>query len=271
MLLRQFLYLDDRLVREFLAQAEGGTYKERHETSEAEKSGKVGGKIGASLLGVEAGGGVRSTVRSDRVLEQTAASEFNRLHELLSKNKLLTEISSIDESTWGALKRGQFVEIEAAIALSGMATIRHLTEGVATVLPVAESLGSGLDPEKRAAFELWQRLGVAAPAPWLPVVVRIAGGGKYKFRARLDRVFLQCDESELVGEAVVVAKLGRKIERGQTLPLEDIIPGIGGLMTDSSRRKMERGLRSNPPAGVSLDEMSLSFPAADLVPLAVFR
>ncbi len=270
MLLRQFLYLDDRLTREFLAQAEGGIFKERRETWEAGKSGKAGGKAGAGMLGLEAGGESHSSEHSDRVMEQTDASEFDRLYKHLSKNKVLKEVSSLDEKGWASLKRGEFVEIEAELALSGMATIRQLMQAFVTLAPLADAFGSKIDPETRAKADSMQQFGFAAAGPTLPVIVRLVGGSPYRFRSILDRKYLRYEDKDLAGEAVVVGKIGRKLEPGQTFQLEDIVPGLD-LDKIVDRAKLEVSLRSTPGLGASIGEMSLPFPAADIVPVAVFR
>jgi hypothetical protein len=43
------------------------------------------------------------------------------------------------------------------------------------------------------------------------------------------------------------------------------------LMKGSERKKLERSFKSTPNLGTRIGELSLSYPAADLVPVAVFR
>lgn len=82
-MLRQFLYLDQDLVRDFLAQAEGGLYDETRELSSSQGQHGLEGRLSVGPL---AAGGQRSKsahAETESVVHQTAPSEFDRLYRNL--------------------------------------------------------------------------------------------------------------------------------------------------------------------------------------------
>lgn len=77
--LRQFLYRDDGLVRDFLAQIEGGTSTAEKMTRTARRRTGAKGRVGVPFadLGGELGSDTEEV--TERNVEQTAASDFQRL------------------------------------------------------------------------------------------------------------------------------------------------------------------------------------------------
>lgn len=117
---RQFLYLDRQLVREFLAQLEGGVYDESRELT-------AGGRnrgITAKLSGGPAQAGMERTksnqAESEAVVKQTSASEFDRLYTQLEVTGL--QVYDVVDETLDHLpiKRKDIVEVDARLHVSGL-------------------------------------------------------------------------------------------------------------------------------------------------------
>jgi len=83
--LRQFLYRDDDLIREFIAQLEGGVFDEDTRTSRTSGKKTAGGEIGAGPLRARAEGGRENAEEVARTVRQTGASEFERFHRALEE------------------------------------------------------------------------------------------------------------------------------------------------------------------------------------------
>jgi hypothetical protein len=267
-MLRQFLYLDESLVKEFLAQAEGGLYDERKQSAETTRGAKAGGKLGIGSVGAEVGGSAQGLERSERTVVQTGPSEFERLHAYLDDQRSVISVSDVDDKHWERLRRGSFLEIEADVRLSGMTTMAQLAEAASGFMAFAEAFGQPMEQEAKNNVQLVKAL--ATVTENLPVAVHVVADTRFKFRAKLQSQWLRVAVEDIAGEAIVLGKLGRKLVPGQTLALDEILPGME-FVKPTDRRKLERQLRSTEVPGVRIGDMSLSFPAADLVPLAIFR
>jgi hypothetical protein len=83
--LRQFLYRDDELVLQFLAQLEGGTYDEELVTEQNQSGGAFGGGVGAGPAKLSAERKKQGSWEASRTVRQTDESRFNRLHMALEE------------------------------------------------------------------------------------------------------------------------------------------------------------------------------------------
>jgi hypothetical protein len=74
--LRQFLYRDDELVLQFLAQLEGGTYDEELVTEQNQSGGAFGGGVGAGPAKLSAERKKQGSWEASRTVRQTDESRL---------------------------------------------------------------------------------------------------------------------------------------------------------------------------------------------------
>jgi hypothetical protein len=117
MALRRFLYLDESLVRESLAQADSGIFEEQTITRTNSKDGKLGGELRAGPIGGRAEKGKVSSEEIEQILKQTPESQYNRLHEWLEGSGQLAEIISGESEVWDALKVGVVVSARCELEI----------------------------------------------------------------------------------------------------------------------------------------------------------
>jgi hypothetical protein len=115
--LRRFLYLDETLTDNFLAQLEGGVYKEESQTTTTgqEKKRGAGGGVGpvkAELSGSRTGEDVTS-----RTVKQLADGAFARLAKRLEEDDAVQWLEALDSGIWTQLRRGEVLEVEATLVL----------------------------------------------------------------------------------------------------------------------------------------------------------
>lgn len=140
MTVRDFLYLDHDLVRSFLAQLEGGQIDEERSRETKSVRGEAGLNLSLAGVGAKAGGGGSSQRETEVVIRQVAASEFERLYNLLDSGKEITLIERADaaEDVAGASRKA-FVEFDGRVKIAGLGP---LMEGVAQFLPMLEMVQS---------------------------------------------------------------------------------------------------------------------------------
>jgi hypothetical protein len=270
-LLRQFLYLNRGLVRELLGQVEGGVYEE---TTEKDESTTTGGGSGSARIGPIGGDfnrghtGLQST---ELKLQQTDASEFNRLYEYLDSTSSLVQLGPLDDAIWNDLHRGEILEIEATIEHTGMSTLRDLATFASRYVGLADAVGASVDPVVARNLGLISSIASTSDGAHAPVVVKIAIEPRFQFRCRLENASLRCSSDDLAGEAVVVGKLGRKLAPGQSLELDDIFGGMQKYLPAEKRAELDAQLRAVKLGEMSVGAFTLEYPAADLTPIAIFR
>ncbi|MBM4722484.1 hypothetical protein GS439_06505 [Rhodococcus hoagii] len=257
--MRDFLYLDNRLVDQFLAQVEDGLFDDERER-EARKRGR-GANLDASVGNVRAGVRLDGDSETDveRVRRQTPESRYNRLHQHLELASLNEESSQI----YGALKPRLFVEAECYVDVPSVGRALADVENLTGVLDLMSSFSPG---------------SVDADAPemlkGLAAVSRSSGGALIATAEirmdeptlvfKLDRTSLRVPVGDLEGDAVVVGMVQKKWPEGEQYPLLTI-PGIN-LLSRADRRKMGKG--SVPKQD---DQMVLPGPAVSMTVVAIYR
>lgn len=260
-LLRNFLYLDDRLTSQYLAQLEGGVYEEEAQSTVAgrnrggEAEAKVGPLSGRGSRGSSAEETMSKTVR------KTPEGDFRRLEKLLEEQDGLQWLDAFDDAIWQGLERGEALRIESVVKVSSLYQATELASSVGPLLGLMESFGEGVDAETQAAITGMQQINEVMKE--VPVVAHAAGSPRYKFICPLKRDYLREDLDAVAGECVVIGSLQRRLKTTERYSLLDSL-GIGGLPRDE-RRKVERDMKKGMPDAV------VSAPAAILTPLAIYR
>ncbi len=101
-LLRNFLYLDDRLTSQYLAQLEGGVYDEEAQstTSGHNRGGEAGAKAGP--LSARGSRGQSTEESTSRTVRQTPEGNYRRLEKLLDEADGLHMKKSMPDSVVSA-------------------------------------------------------------------------------------------------------------------------------------------------------------------------
>lgn len=264
--LREFLYLDARLVDQFLAQVEGGIYDEEREKSLSGKDGgfsaDVGGGIGPVTLRGSGRRGASSSDEIERIRKQTPESRYNRLHEFLESGQTLQAVDT--QSHFGDLKVRGIVAVECYVdvptinrAMRESDSLSSLGELISAFAPQQQ------DPQFAEALEGMKKLNALTGNS--VVATGEIGEGQLKFAFKLNDAGLRVDLGDLEGDAVVVGKVEKTWTEGKTYPLLSL-PGLN-LMNREARRKMEKEVSAAPETA----ENSLEGPAATLSVIAIFR
>src|SRR4051794_18964726 len=108
-ILRDFLYLDERLTSQYLAQLEGGSYDEEEQSVKdvRNRGGEAGAKVGP--LSARGSRGSAGEETSSRKMRQTPEGDYRRLEKLLEDEDAVQWLDAFDEGIWASLKRGEVI------------------------------------------------------------------------------------------------------------------------------------------------------------------
>lgn len=261
-LLRNFLYLDERLTSQYLAQLEGGTYEEeaQSEKNARNRGGEAGAKLGPLNARGSKGSGAEAS--SSRTMRQTPEGNYRRLEKLLDAEHAVQWLDAFDEGIWNKLERGEVLRVESVVKVPSLYKLAAMAAGVAPFMDLMETVGEAVGPETQSAVQGMTQVGQALK---VSVVAHAAGAGasKFKFICPLKRGFLREDLAALDGECIVVGSLQRQLKARERYSLLDDL-GMGGLPR-AERRKTERDMKKTLP------DLVVSPPAALLTPLAIYR
>jgi hypothetical protein len=265
MIFRHFLYINESIVRDFLAQAEGGRYVEEQQRERGDKSRRAGAKVGAHGLGAEVGAGSIAESERSRVVHQTPASEFQRLVDALTERAALQYLDGFDDQIWQQLRRGEIIEVEAEVSRSPLGQIMG---AAAQIQPLMDLMGNDPDDaETKEAMEGLAKINGMGGGN-VGVLAHAAGAPEFKFIATLDAPSIAGNLDELDGECTMVAKIMRKLRPDETYSWMESLPIFSGMPREMKRQAMKEMSKDAGPDGI---DMLVRAPAAVVTPIALYR
>lgn len=277
--LRFFLFLDDRIVTQFLEQVDSGEYGEEQLNRRRHSRGSAEGALRAGPAGIAGGYSRGSTEDSAVVRRPTAASRFARLYEELKAEEAVQSLDVADDDIWNQLQVGEIIESAVTLTVPEIYGMLAAVPDISKLMPVFEQFGSvsaGDDDEKAIDFReiasmkeklpiVEQTAEIAHQSP-LPLQAHLASDDRYTFHLRLKRSPILVGMEELGGEARLLAKVQRKIEKSKPETIQLLMPEIGTPANRARRRAKPK--KSDTAQGSAVH---LRYPAAIVTPIAIYR
>ncbi|MCT1664637.1 hypothetical protein M3B15_08610 [Corynebacterium sanguinis] len=254
--LREFLYLDEELVNQFVSQLDFGLVDSERIThaNARSKDGKVSARV------VEGGAGLNSSeeVIYDRAL--TPEAKFNRLFD----NMNALTIDPENPVAYSDLKNRSFVALDCEISIPTVGKLIAQVDEIAPLGSLMSVITGGSDPKVVETMEQMQAFGEMAGKPIIAIGEVEHGLQNYFFKLNLD--YLRTDLDGIECDAVVVGKVERKWPEGERHSLVNI-PGMS-LMNRKTRRKLLQQQEDVQPINA---EMETEGPGASLRVIAIYR
>ena len=268
--LRQFLYRDDILVRDFLAQLEGGISRSARKTSRSAKGLSASGHLDPSFARADINRGSESFDEDEHVLDQTASSQFERLHHQLETSHGMRSLGSLQPKAWDAVGRGEIVEIEVELQIAGFRKLSNLGAEFEKLVALMEALGSAAHPNASQALTGMKALGSLDNASVVPVVATAIGSAGHRFACLLQSRSLRVDADALEGEATMFGKVQRKLKPGEEYVA---LPGMGPVLRASGTgaNNFLKIFDGENASTFGLIDPRIVHPGAVVAPIAIFR
>lgn len=270
MRLRNFLYLNTRVIEDYIAAIDGYTYDEESRAIATSSENVLSGKGSA---GVASGSGSHTGKQAEEIKRSVRisdAAKFDKVYKFLQsdENDGLKYYEFLTEEIYENLRRDDFLEVLVTARFSKM---KELTDSVKKLADLATAIQNFTDQEildKKAtdAVKGFSALGQLRTGKEISCVFNFEDG-KYPMVAYLDESYFRCGQENFVGQAYVLCKVIRKVPKGQSVKLDELFDDIKKLpMNRTQRRKMPKNL-DNPHE--LRDEVK--GPAMIVLPVAVYQ
>lgn len=262
MALRHFLYRDLDLIRDFLAELEGGIFEAevtRQRRGQAQEDQATGDPLSVS-----------HSEEKQRVLRQTGASEFARLYDLLQDSDDIRLLDYADDKVWDKLRRGEILEVDASLGAAGVSQYLELFKTLQGFAPLMEMGGedqaAGISDLADAAKAL-----AAGAGERVSFVAAIASAPQYRFVTELRADSMLVDVGDFAGEATIVGKVQRKLRPGERQLVGSFLGGMEKMLPPEELEKFLSAFDSPEMKAIGISPPAIEAPAAVLTPIAVFR
>lgn len=270
MKLRNFLYLNTKVVEDYISAIDGFTYDEESQEISTSNENTVSGKAGFAAIG---GSGEHSGKKEEEIrrsVKISDASKFDRIYRYLDSEDVdgLKYFESLNEEIFNELSRDTFLEVLVTARFSRM---KEITDGVQKLADLAASFEAItdetiLDQKTKNNINGITALGQLKSGKDISCVFEFENK-QFPLVATLDESYFRCNQDNFVGQAYLLCKVIRKVHKGANIKLDEIFDDIKKLpLNRNQRRKMPKKM-DNP---VELRDV-IRGPALVVLPIAFYQ
>ena len=218
MKLRNFLYLNTKVVEDYIAAIDGYTYDEESQAISTSKEKTLAGK---GVFGVASGNGSHTGKQSEEVTRSVRigdAAKFEKIYKYLCSNEDdgLKYYEFLDEQEYNNLYRDDFLEVLVTARFSKMKELTDSVKKIAELAAVFETITDQhiLDKKATEAVNGFSALGQMKSGKEIACVFEFEDGS-HPLVAYLDESYFRCEQDNFVGQAYLLCKIIRKIQIGR--------------------------------------------------------
>ena len=268
-ILRNFLYLDQQLLDDYLSAIGGELFDESVIVERQEVKGA--GNIGANIGMVGAGGGIsKSTeVESTKQVKRVAAAKFQELYSYLESEEAILFYESMNEDIWNTIKRDQLLECIVSPRFSKMDEMLSLVNQIGSLAGIVETVTGEniIGDDGYEAINGFEAIGQAQQGKGIPCVCSFFDSTKFKLVTYLNPSYLKVSKEQIVGDVTLFCKVQRVLAKGEKIELFELLPGISNFAVN---REQRRQMKKDFTAPAELKD-TISGPAAIVIPIALYR
>lgn len=270
MKLRNFLYLNTKVIEDYIAVIDGYTYDEEAQEIATSKENTLTGKGAA---GIVSGGGTHNGKQSEEIKRSVRisdAAKFDKIYNYLQREEEtgLKYYEFLSDTDYGNLYKDDFIEVLVTARFSKM---KKLTDTVMKFAEMAETFENLteqkiLDKKATEAVNGFTALRKMKSGKEITCVFEF-DDGNYPLVAYLDESFFKCEQDNFVGQSYLLCKIIRKIPKGQNIKLDEIFDDFKKLSLNRSQR---RNMPKNMDNPAELRDI-IKGPALVVLPIAVYQ
>lgn len=270
MKLRNFLYLNTKVIEDYIAAIDGYTYDEE---SQAIATSSENALTGKGALGIASGSGSHTGKQSEEIKRSvhiSDAAKFEKVHKYLRSDEEdgLKYFEFLTDTDYDGLYRDDFLEALVTARFSKMKELTDSVMKIAELAAVFETITDQqiLDKKATEAVQGFTALGQIKSGKEISCVFEFADG-KHPLVAYLDESYFRCNQDNFVGQSYLLCKIIRKIPKGQSIKLDEIFDDFKKLpLNRAQRRNMPKNM-DNP---AELRDV-IKGPALVVLPIAVYQ
>lgn len=228
------MYLDNKLVDDYLSAIYGHVYDDeehvKNMTEETKENNQNSSGQEKSSLALE---------ETRRIVSINPAAKFDNLYNYLIQNAT-REIyyEAIDGNDYNDLNRDDFVEFFGTMKMSRIRELTTMASEFSGLLDIFEQFsGKELAPNKtKQDIEKFESFNKVVDPNIIPYTLNFENN-KYPAILHLDKEFLSKDLSNFNGNINLFGKIQRKIEKGKSVRIDDVLENYNKIAVNREQRK----------------------------------
>ncbi len=273
--LRSFLYLDEGIIDDYLAQYERGILEGLYTTKDITTGSKEGG-AGLKIGVVEGSGkGISSSSsETSQTLRETPVSKFTRLHNYLVEDEAIQVLNGLDEAIYEQIESGEIIEVRGIARLPQWEHLAKVTTDFSSLIDIMKAVGQDplADDATNQAYQGISSLIAKKAQEDTELIVNAVGSPRFTFVAKLNTARILRRKDELEAEITILGKVRRRLVKGETLDIFRVAPRLDQFkaMNRVQKRSVGKGQSKAPSTDTPLDEV-VKYTAMQIQTIAVYQ
>lgn len=265
MKLRSYLYINQRLVDDYLSAIDGSIYEEELIQSKQGTTQNTDVAGGLPSTGTAGNMSIDERILIEKRLKITYAAKIKKIVDYLKKDDELLEIEEFDQTMLNDLKREDIIEVFVDVRsskmqqligglekftgmLSALSNLMELSDSDQTMLDQMQDISSMKDAVDDGAYQL---------------IFTPDGQTEISLIAQIEKQFLLEPIEKINKQCYVLCKVQRKIKNGEEVEIDSLLAGMDGL-----KQFMEdQDELTNPPEFKD----AVTAPGAFVLPIAIYQ
>lgn len=271
MKLRNFLYLNTKIINDYLSAIDGYLYDEESQSIATSKEHDLKTSGSIKFVSGEGNHTGKSAEEVKRSVQISDAAKFDKVFEYLQsggEDEQIKYYEGLTDEIFNSLHRDDFLEVLVTARFSKMKELTDTVKKLGELATVIQRITDQqvLDKRKKEAVEGVSALGELQSRKAISCVFNFEDG-KFPLVAYLDENYFKCAQESFIGEAYMVCKVLRKIQKGQSLKLDEIFDDIKKIPMNRQQRRNFSKSMDNP----EMIRDVIKGPAIVVIPIAVYQ
>lgn len=272
MILRNFLYLNEQMLNDYLSAIEGFMATKVIQTTKQTNSKNAGIGVSAKLINGNLGKKSNNEFETQMEVQITAASKVQKLIDYLNSEDPIKFYDYVDEDIWKSIQRDEIVEFMGTVRFSKLKEIANAVnelEKLCDVLKDFSDNSSIIDKNTQKTMKGVKQLSEMQNGNEVPCVLSFNSLKEYQVVCYLDKSCFNVQQENFVGDVTVLCKIQKKVEQGQNIELNDIFKSFRELPLNREQRRQ----MPNKKALTTPKELSdvIKGPAFVVTPIAIYK
>ena len=249
MKLRNFLYLNTKILEDYIAAIDGYTYDEESQSIATSKENTVEGKGGIPIISGSGSHTGKQEEEIKRSVKISNAAKFDKIYNYLKADEEdgIEYYEMLNEETYNNLKRDDFLEVLVTARFSKMKELTDSAKKIADLASIIQNITDQeiFDKKTEKAVTGFSALGKMKSGKEISCVFNF-DDGKYPIVSYLDENYFRCEQENFIGQSYMLCKVIRKVPKGKSIKLDELFDDIKKMpLNRSQRRNMPKNI-DNP-------------------------
>jgi hypothetical protein len=267
MKLRSFLYLNTKLLNDYISAIDGYTYDTETHIENYTSQKTAGAKVGIPIASGSGQLDEKSTEEVKREVKISDEAKFDKVFTYLEQENALQYYEFLTNESFSCLHRDDYLDVLVLPRFSKMKELVNTAKNLEELAAVFQGFSEKtmIDKKAQEALNGIKKFDEYNSRKDITCVFNFVDK-TFPIIASLDKQYFKVDQEQFVGQVNLLCKIQQKIEKGHNIELDEIFETVKNLpLNRSQKRNMPKNM-TNP----QIIRDVIKGPTLRVIPIAVY-